>query len=83
MKKKKKSVSQSNDLSNKVGYLMLLFLMGSNITMQELYFIFDLNLPSKLNQNVVRSYGTALAAATHALISSHQFLAACQKDVSR
>ena len=55
--------------------------------MQELYFCFfcflALNLPSKLNQNVVRSYGTALAAATHALISSRQFLAACQKDVSR
>ena len=62
---------------------MLLFLMGSNITMQELYFFFALNLPSKLNQNVVRSYGTALAAATHALISSRQFLALCQKVVSR
>ena len=52
--------------------------------MQELYFFFfALNLPSKLNQNVVRSYGTALAAAIHALISSRQFLAACQKVVSR
>ena len=53
--------------------------------MQELYFFFffALNLPSKLNLNVVRSYGTALAAATHALISSRQFLAACQKVVSR
>ena len=50
--------------------------------MQELYFFFALNLPSKLNQNVVRSYGTALAAATP-LNSSRQFLAACQKVVSR
>ena len=51
--------------------------------MQELYFFLVLNLPSKLNQNVVRSYGTALAADTHALISSLQFLALCQKVVSR
>lgn len=51
--------------------------------MQELYFFLVLNLPPQLNQNVVRSYGTALAAATHALNSSRQFLAARQKVVSR
>ena len=53
--------------------------------MQELYF-FALSLLSKLNNNVVRSYCTALAAATHALNSSRQFLAgtskSCQSFVS-